>query len=887
MMSFSVFSQNYWHQSKVGDKEFKKNKIYLKNSTPFFTLNVSELQQELEEVRQRDVSADFPKNTIISLPNELGEMTKFYVAEASNFTPYLQAKYPDIRAYRGIGVKDPSISLSFSLSSELGLKAMFLTPGKPTVFIGTVTKDNSIYAIYHKKNKNSEFECRLPDELSLEKKIANASSTFNADDQVLRTFRLAVSVTAEYTQYFGGSKEEALAGINATITRVNTIFERDFAINMVLIDNVDEIIYTNPNSDPYSSVSQGGNPHPIYGSQPYFASNWTVELQETLTEVIGEENYDIGHLFGSAGSGGNAGCIGCVCETNFPQGKGSAYTSPSDGIPEDDTFDIDFVAHEMGHQFGANHTFSKNEFTGVAMEPGSGSTIMGYAGITGPTDIQANSDDFFHYISIQQVTNNIVNKDCATETSLVNTPPNVDAGANYTIPSGTAFKLTAEGNDLDGDPVTYSWEQGDASSTLNYSFPDPNSGAGPLFRVNQPVISSERYFPSFDLVLNGELYSTWETVSDVSREMNFTVQVRDNNVNVGQTTSDDVKITVIDDNGPFQFSNIAYEQSFASDGVYTLNWDVAGTNLAPFNSPNVNILFSNDGGDSFTILKNNTPNDGSEEVIIPEDSESQTAYFMIESVESIFYAVSPKVLVDFSEICETYQADINFPVNIDDGSDFSSGETLVIPFHDIPELGELNDVNVSIEIEHSYIGDLIIVLQSPDETQTYLWNRDCGNYQNLNITFDDDGSQVECGSPAVGIFLPSDRLSDLNGQSTAGTWYVLVVDNVSGDTGRVLDARIEVCGAEDLILDTDEEEFENEIKIYPNPTKGLVNIDLNNSLSLKKSQLNLFDLLGRKVKSKSLIAKNSELNISDLPSGVYLLEIESDGNKITRKIIKQ
>jgi hypothetical protein len=235
----------------------------------------------------------------------------------------------------------------------------------------------------------------------------NLAARPNADDAKLRTFRLALSCTGEYTTYFGGTKANALAAMNNTMTRVNGVFEKDFAARMVLIANNDAVIYTNASTDPYSAASG--------------MSNWNSQLQSTLTSVIGEANYDIGHLFGASGGGGNAGCIGCICTNGS---KGSGYTSPADAIPSGDNFDIDYVAHEMGHQFGGNHTFSmNNEGTGANMEPGSGSTIMGYAGITSQ-DVQPHSDAFFHAISIQQITNNIKAKTCSVNTATEHFPRN-------------------------------------------------------------------------------------------------------------------------------------------------------------------------------------------------------------------------------------------------------------------------------------------------------------------------------------------------------------------------------------------------------------------------------------------------------------------------------
>src|SRR5690606_5514181 len=167
----------------------------------------------------------------------------------------------------------------------------------------------------------------------------------------------------------------------------------------------------------------------------------------------------IGHLFGQSGGNGNAGCIGCICENPAnatSKAKGSAFTSST--VPQGDAFDIDYVAHEMGHQLGATHTFSMNlEGTGTNMEPGSGSTIMSYAGITN-WNVQNYADPYFHVASIVQVQQNLNAKACDVETPIANNPPSIQALPTYTIPKGTAFALTAVATDLENNPLTYTWE---------------------------------------------------------------------------------------------------------------------------------------------------------------------------------------------------------------------------------------------------------------------------------------------------------------------------------------------------------------------------------------------------------------------------------------------
>jgi hypothetical protein len=226
--------------------------------------------------------------------------------------------------------------------------------------------------------------------------------------------------------------------------------------------------------------------------------SWNVELQNTLTTVIGNAAYDIGHMFGASGGGGSAGCIGCVCINPTGPGtkaKGSGYTSPGDGVPMGDNFDIDYVAHEMGHQLGGNHTFSMSleSGTGQNVEPGSGTTIMGYAGITGATDVQPHSDAYFHINTIIQVQNNLTSKTCDVEASINNSPPVITALPDVTIPKGTAFVLTAQATDPENDPITYDWEQVDNATTATTIGTLGNLTNGPSFRSINPTTNAYRY----------------------------------------------------------------------------------------------------------------------------------------------------------------------------------------------------------------------------------------------------------------------------------------------------------------------------------------------------------------------------------------------------------
>ena len=596
-----------------------------------FDLDLNGLKNALVNAPKRGMNAS--KSTVITaFPNANGQMEHFQIMEVSNMEPGLAERFPEIKSYVGQSIDNPTSVIYFSVS-PLGLQTMQLNADQSAIFIEPYSQDLRTYSVFRKADKMrsfSHFECSVIEDGRNAAEASGINLRPNADDSTLRIFRLAMSTTGEYTTYFGGTKALALAAINNTMTRVNAVFEKDFGVRLNLIANNDAVIYTNASTDPYSPSSS--------------MSNWNSQLQSTLTSVIGEANYDVGHLFGKDGGGGNAGCIGCVCVNGQ---KGSGYTSPADGIPSGDNFDIDYVAHELGHQFGANHTFSNNnEGTGVNMEPGSGSTIMGYAGITNQ-DIQAHSDAYFHAVSIQQVTNNIKNKTCQTNTATGNTVPTANAGLDYTIPKGTPFMLTGTGTDANGDALTYVWEQMDnasSSQTGTSSAASATKTTGPTFRSYTPTTSPVRYFPRMQSVLAGSTTTagseiTVEAVPSVARTMNFRFTVRDNRAGGSANNSDDMIVTVNGTAGPFTVSAPNTAVSWAGGSTQTVTWNVAGTTANGVNCANVDILISTNGGTTWSTLLAATPNDGSQTITVPNTAGTQNR-IMVKGSNHIFFDVS-------------------------------------------------------------------------------------------------------------------------------------------------------------------------------------------------------------------------------------------------------
>ena len=674
LLGFSVIGQsNNWKSStsngnlnsiSIEDLDAKNFKV--------FELDIQSFKQSLANAPLRGAGNQM-SSTQVNVPDAFGNIEAFRIFEAPVFSPELSAQYPNIKSYVGYSVNNSGTRIRMSVSPK-GVQTMISYLDKPTVFIQPVNRDPSKYIVYNRAARGSndvgDFKCATIDEYSKE---INSASLFNRDanDQTLRKFRLAVSVNGEYTVYHGGTVAGALAAINATITRVNEVFETDMAVTFEVVD-ADELIFLDGATDPYSTLG-----------------NWNGELQSTLTSTIGEAAYDIGHMFGASGGGGNAGCIGCVCVDGQ---KGSGITSPADAIPEGDNFDIDYVAHEIGHQVGANHTFSMStEGTGVNAEPGSGTTIMGYAGITGSNDVAMHSDPYFHYHSINQILNNLDVQTCWQDNSpetLTNNPPDANAGSDYVIPQGTAYVLRGLATDADsGDTLMYCWEQTDSGQVTSAGFGSTIT-SGSMNRSLPPSTSSDRYIPNVNRVIAGQLTETnptvgsdWETVSTVGRVMNWALTVRDREPTAmglgGQSSFDLTQITVDATSGPFTVTSQTATETWDAGSSQTITWDVAGTDGGVVNTPTVNILLSTDGGLTFPyVMASDVPNDGSHDATVPvTGGDTATARIKVEGNNNIFYAInSTDLTIQESEfvlsvaetpinVCSPADATYNFTYN--------------------------------------------------------------------------------------------------------------------------------------------------------------------------------------------------------------------------------
>ena len=617
----------------------------------------------LNEIAQREVLRQVPMEltkearqtqVVMSLPMPDGSLARFRIEESPVMASRLAALFPDIRTYRGQGLDDPTATTRFDVTPA-GFHAIVLS-AHGTVIIEPAARGRSRqYVSYDQrdapKDGNTSSCLLLGAEQSLaqqQSKQIERNGYWTPDGTTgttLRTYRLALAATAEYTQqYGGGTVAGALGALTTTINAVDAIYERDLAIHLMLVVNEPSIIFTNSATDGYTSDD---------------ATSLLTQNQVILDQRIGPANYDVGMVLDGhayAFQPGHfifqgAAQFQTVC-ANGSKGKGVSIfrsTEPSS------TNAIYVVAHELGHMFGALHTFNgtlddcgPSRFAQVAYEPGGGSTIMTYRGgflpngtyfpLCGAEELFSN-DTYFHTASIEQIVNYTTfgnGSFCPSVTSTENNPPSVDAGIDYTIPANTPFALTATASDPESDGLTYCWEEYDLGSA---GPPDTDNGNRPIFRSFAPVPSPTRTFPQLSDILSGTA-TFGESLPTTTRTMNFRVTVRDNHSGGGGVNTGSMRVNVVSGSGPFAITQPSSLTTWVANSTQTVMWNVANTSSGPISCLTVRILLSIDGGNTFPIiLSSSRPNTGAATVIIP-NTPSSTARIKVEAVDNIFFNIS-------------------------------------------------------------------------------------------------------------------------------------------------------------------------------------------------------------------------------------------------------
>jgi len=661
----------------------------LHNPKEYLLYNVA-ISNLLTIAKQAPELSSKPSGITLTLPDASGDQHTFWIYNNPNMERELAQMTPNIQSLKAVDIKDRSHTLSLSISDIFGLHGMGMKGDGEIYYIDNYTNDLKTVMIYNRSSlelpKNG-FSCLVPGD-----SFDNAAKDLPVDvkslDNKRRTFRLALACTIEYAAYHiskapagtpntttDQKKDIVLAAMNVTLTRLNQIFERELNVHLNLVASNKNIIFIT--SDSFDNNN---------------ANNLINQSQTVITNTIGSSNFDIGHTF-STGGGGLA-SLGAVCNS---QAKASGITGSS--APVGDAYDVDYVAHEMGHQFGANHTFnnscSGNRNNTTAMETGSGSTIMSYAGIC-PQNVQSNVDDYYHYISIREIQSFLQGASCAQQTTITNSAPIVSDMQTKTIPYGTPFILATTATDSDGDKLTYAFEQ--INTQISAQPPLATSIVGPAFRSVRPTTKNYRSFPSENTVLGGTTFnhgivsSTWECLATTARSYSFVATVRDNNPLGGRVVYTQPVTILVAGTGPFVITSPNNDPT-ASAPVWkkgtqqTITWNVGGTTANGIDVSLVNILVSTDAGATYSMLAANVPNNGSATVTIPGSlPDTYEGRIKIEAVNNIFYTVSKRIII----------------WNATAGTDETTIQTLKIypnPAHDILNISFGNNIPESARFD--------------------------------------------------------------------------------------------------------------------------------------------------------------------------------------------
>ena len=1039
----------------------------------------------LSEVQEILNSAEMNGSAVIIVPLPNGSSESFIIHPNNTMSAGLKEKFPEIRTFSGRGLKNNAHTIQldhtpqgFHAMIDLGTETVYIDPFKRFEegrVISYRRKDFLAVTTKEAKVGVSEHKCLAGNEkIKTTDLNAKSSSGAKASGTQLRTYKAAITCTGEYSQFHGGTTQGALSAIVTTMNRINGIYEQEVAISFTLVANNDQLIYLNGATDPYDNDDAG---------------SYIDQTHDNITAIIGSPNFDIGHGF-STGAGGLA-SLGAICNNSR---KGSGVTGTNS--PIGDPYDVDFVAHEIGHQFGGEHTFngdagscSSNRSGSAAYEPGSGTTIMAYAGICGSSNTQNNSDAFFHTHSFDQIVAHSTEgtgNNCPVITTTGNTPPTVTVpSGGFTIPIGTPFTLTGSATDPDGNgTLTYSWEQFDLGPQ---GAPNSPSGTSPIFRSFSPVSSSSRTFPQWSDILNNT-QTKGELLPSYSRDLNFRLTVRDNASNGGGVDYGTISFNADDAAGPFVVSVPNTSATYNVNQSLTVQWDVAGTNSAPVNCQNVNILLSTDGGLTYPItLASNTPNDGSHPVNIP-NNETTTARIKVEAADNIFFDISNQnftiegstgpdfgissvaieddvcgstedvsytitldafsgfnepvtltatglptgAIASFSEMIVTPPSTVTLTIDVanvtsgeytfdvtgtsasishDEELSFSTSKilatagSLISPSNgaqdqlvkptfswstfsdansydleiaedmdfiniahtklnltstnytiptslnfsktyfwrvrginscgdgnysdsfsfstivatcqtysseDVPVqisasgtptveseliitgVGTIADLNITVDIDHTYINDLDVNLISPANTTVLLVSEICGGEHDLNIEFDDDGvdhNTIPC--PAVDLsqaYQANGSLSTFNGEDGSGTWILEVEDFVNEDGGSIEGWSIEICS--DVISTATYaslSDIEPQMILFPNPAEEELSIYVSGLLSGNITITNEVGqhLLNAELSATSDFGAEGVLNTSNLNSGIYFVQVQSEGKLIVSKFVKK
>jgi hypothetical protein len=596
-------------------------------------------------------------------------------------------------------------------------------------------------------------------------------------------------------------------------------------------------------------------------------------------------------------SGSGLAGFGVVCSSSNFNHKANGTTGISN--PVGDPFDIDYVAHEIGHQFRASHTFNGNSgacngniSTNSAYEPGSGTTIMAYAGICSPQNTQNNSDDHFHNRSLDRVINFITTTAdaCAVKTSIGNSIPEVQIlnPAGLTIPKSTPFELTALATDINGDALTYCWEQFDLGPT---GAPNSPTGNAPIFRSFSPTISGTRTFPKISDIINNT-QTIGEILPSYTRSLEFKVTARDNVASAGAVIDETIELNVDGNSGPFLVTQPNTNITWTAGDTYAVTWNVANTNVAPVSCALVNIYLSLDGGFTYPILlAANEANDGSSDVVAPFALTTK-ARVKVRAADNVFFDISNQ---NFSIQFNCANVDPSIAIS-------EHPENLTACLNGLAQF-TISAVSPELSITgYQWFHNNVLIPGATTNTLT-LSNIQFANGGEYYCTAQNGCNTVTSNTALLNItdipIIPVISQSGtqlISSYSGLNQWYLnaeLLLGenndtlNISQDGAYTVASLAGTCSANSGAYITALKDLSQltQLRITPNPTKGNVVLSLGNYQ--EEVQCSLRNVLGQQVYENQVFKGQIELNLQDLPKGYYLVHLMSNGYSSTFKLLKK
>ncbi|WP_165973646.1 reprolysin-like metallopeptidase [Luteibacter rhizovicinus] len=591
----------------------------------------------------------------IDLPLPEGGFSRFTLTSSDVLPAGLASKFPQLVSLKGSDDTGRTVRLDTAHGQLHALVAdrdgSWLVQPVSTVIDSSVTgrngKNDDTYVVYRRKEAapgSSRFTEGDTPALSrnIQPQALDGARTARGGTPVLRTYRIAMTASGSYTQKLGGTKENGMAGIVRTVNRLNQVFETDLGIHFVLAENNDKLVFT-PSKDPFAR---------IYDDVDMFRENVQIVHRE-----LGTKGFDVGHLLDAKSDAGVVGTLGNTC-VNYDPGKVDEDVTKAAGMtgskrPLGDAFHIDFVAHELGHQFGAHHSFSGchagSNNNAHRFAPGTGSTIMGYAGLCGEQNLQQNSDAYFHAASIDQIQKwtASIGGSCATTRVNPGHAPWIDPESlpeRMVVPARTPFRLTAQAGFADPEArLTYTWEQLDPGPFREESILT-DIGEGALFRSRPPTPDGEQTFPAMGVLLGDEPMGVGDGLPTTTRDLNFRLSVRDNLDHRSHVVTADQRVRVVDTGEAFEVLSPKPFATLKKGKSHTIRWRVARTNKAPILCRTATVHLSLDGGRTFleTPLIEETANTGKASFNMPDDARETTqARLRVMCGNGSFFALSP------------------------------------------------------------------------------------------------------------------------------------------------------------------------------------------------------------------------------------------------------